>query len=366
VPVIFSRSLAREFAQLASVVAAVLLAITFTTQIIRLLGKAAGGSLPADAVAIFLGFMALNYLPVVLSLSLFIAVLFTLTRAYRDSEMIVWFSLGKGLTDFVRPVFWFALPIVAVVAVLTLFLSPWALKKAGEFQTQIDARSDISRVSSGVFRESKRSNMVFFVETVDPKENRIENVFVQWVQHQQLGVAVAKSGYQEAGDNGEKYLVLLDGRRYDGTPGAADYKITDFERASIRIADADSSANPPNTRSLTPAEIWREPNAERLAELHWRIGLPVSVMVLALLAIPMSYVNPRAGRSWNLILAILVYTIYSNLLSIAQAWTAQGKLSPMVGAWPVHGLMLLIMLVMFAWRSGALPRFSLRRRAVAA
>ncbi len=360
---IFSRSLMREFAQLAVVVGAVLLAITFTTQIIKLLGRAAGGILPGDAVLVFLGFAALNYLPIILSLSLFIAVLFTLGRSYRDSEMIVWFSAGKSLTNFVAPVAKFAAPIVIVVGVLSLFLSPWALRKSGEFQTQIDARSDLTRMSSGVFRESKRNDLVFFVESIDAKTNQIQNVFVQWVQHQQLGVAVAKSGYQEVGPRGERFLILQNGRRYDGTPGQADYKVTDFERAWVRVADGDAGARSPNARMLTPQEIVGAPTLEGMAELHWRIGLPVSVMVLALLAIPLSYVNPRAGRSANLILAILVYTIYSNLLSIAQAWVSQGRLSPWIGAWPVHALMLLVMLSLFAYRSGYRPWRRLRRAA---
>lgn len=361
---IFSRSLMREFAQLAAVVGAVLLAITFTTQIVKLLGRAAGGVLPGDAVLVFLGFAALNYLPIILSLSLFIAVLFTLGRSYRDSEMIVWFSAGKSLTDFVKPVAKFALPIVLVVGALSLFLSPWALRKSGEYQTRIDARSDLTRVSSGVFRESKRNDLVFFVESIDAKKNLILNVFVQWVQHQQLGVAVAESGYQEIGEDGERFLILQNGRRYDGLPGQADYKVTDFQRAWIRIADADAGARSPNARMLMPQEILENPTREGLAELHWRIGLPMSVMILALLAIPLSYVNPRAGRSANLILAILVYTIYSNLLSIAQAWVAQGRLSPAIGAWPVHALMLLVMLLLFLYRSGYRP-WQRRRQASA-
>jgi lipopolysaccharide export system permease protein len=359
--VIFSRSLMREFGQVSLSVGAVLLAITFTTQIIKLLGRAAGGVLPADAVLVMLGFGALTYLPVVVSLTLFIAVLLTLSRCYRDSEMVVWFASGKSLADFVRPVFFFALPLVAAVAALSLFLTPWALKRSGEYETQLDARSDISRVSSGVFRESKSSNRVFFVERVDLKTNQIENVFVQSLQNQKLGVIVAERGYQETHPNGDRFVVLLNGRRYEGTPGAADYKMMDFERYSMRIESKERNAAPPRTRTLTPGQILREPTPERMAELHWRIGLPVSVLILALLAIPLSYVNPRAGRSANLLLAILIYVVYSNLMSIAQVWVAQGKLSPALGLWPVHGFMLVLLAALFAWRLA--PNAWLRRLA---
>ena len=344
---IFARSLIREFGQVALTVGAVLLAILFTTQIIRLLGRAAGGILPADAVMVMLGFGALNYLPVVISLTLFIAVLLTLSRCYRDSEMVVWFANGKSLTDFIRPVFLFALPLVVMVGALSLFLSPWALKKSAEYTDRLDARSDVSRISSGVFRESKNADRVFFVEKVDLETNKIENIFVQSVQHQKLGVIVAEKGYQETHSNGDKFIVLQNGRRYEGTPGQADYRLVDFERYAMRIESKAKEAGPPGVKTMMPNEILREPTPERLAELHWRIGLPVSVLILSLLAIPLSYVNPRAGRSANLLLAILVYMVYSNLMSIAQAWVAQGKLSPIIGLWPVHGFMTIVLVLLF-------------------
>lgn len=356
---IFNRSLMREFGQVALTVGAVLLAITFTTQIIRLLGKAAGGSLPADAVLILLGFGALNYLPVVISLTLFIAVLLTLSRCYRDSEMVVWFANGKSLVDFIRPVMWFALPLVLAVGGLSLFLSPWALKQSAEYANRLDARSDVSRISSGVFRESKNADRVFFVESVDLQSNRIENIFVQSVQHQKLGVVVAEKGYQETHENGDKFIVLQNGRRYEGTPGRADYRIVDFERYAMRIESKVKQTGTPSAKTMSPQDILKEPTPERFAELHWRIGLPVSVLILSLLAIPLSYVNPRAGRSANLILALLIYMTYSNLMSIAQAWVAQGKLSPLIGLWPVHALMALTLLVMFYRRLNNRKRWRL-------
>lgn len=356
---IFNRSLMREFGQVALTVGAVLLAITFTTQIIRLLGKAAGGSLPADAVMIMLGFGALNYLPVVISLTLFIAVLLTLSRCYRDSEMVVWFANGKSLVDFIRPVTLFALPLVLAVGGLSLFLSPWALKQSAEYANRLDARSDVSRISSGVFRESKNADRVFFVESVDLQSNRIENIFVQSVQHQKLGVVVAEKGYQETHENGDKFIVLQNGRRYEGTPGQADYRIVDFERYAMRIESQAKQTGTPSAKTMSPQDILKEPTPERFAELHWRIGLPVSVLILSLLAIPLSYVNPRAGRSANLILALLIYMTYSNLMSIAQAWVAQGKLSPLIGLWPIHAFMALTLLAMFYHRLNNRKRWRL-------
>ena len=159
---IFQRAALREFANTAIAVFVALFAILLTTQLIRLLAEAAGGKLASEAVVALLGFGALNYLPVLLSLTLFISVLMSLSRSYRDSEMVVWFSCGKSLTAWVRPVLIFAVPIVAIIAVLSLFLSPWALSKSSEFRLKMDSRDDVSQVAPGAFKESTMADRVFF------------------------------------------------------------------------------------------------------------------------------------------------------------------------------------------------------------
>ena len=325
----------------------VLLGITVATQLVRFLGLAAGGSITFSGVFALLAFTSFGYLPVLLSLTLFIAVLMSLTRCYRDSEMIVWFSSGLSLTAWIRPVLSFAVPVVIVIALLSLLLSPWAITKSDEFRGYMDNRDDISQVTPGVFRESKQSERVFFVENVSGGENRVANVFVSSTQHSQTGVMVARRGFMETVDNGDRFLVLLNGRRYEGLPGSAEYKISEFGRYAMRIDARETSASTPSTKSLPTRELLHNPNPVYRGELAWRIGLPLSALVLALLAIPLSFVSPRAGRSLNLVLAILVYMIYNNVLSIAQAWIAQQRISLPLGLWGVHAAMLLILAVLF-------------------
>jgi lipopolysaccharide export system permease protein len=325
----------------------VLLGITVATQLVHFLGLAAGGSITLTGVFALLAFTSFNYLPVLLSLTLFIAVLMSLTRSYRDSEMIVWLGSGLSLTAWIRPVLSFAVPIVILIALLSLLLSPWAITKSEEFRNYMDNRDDVSQVATGAFRESKQSERVFFVENVNEGENMVANVFVSSTQHQKTGVIVAKRGFLQTADNGDRFLVLLNGRRYEGLPGTTEYRISEFERYAIRIETSEFKAATPSTKSLTTLDLLRNPTPIHLGELSWRIGLPLSALVLALLAIPLSFVNPRAGRSLNLVLAILVYMIYNNFLSIAQAWIAQQRISLPVGLWGVHVVMLLILAVLF-------------------
>ena len=157
---IFHRALLREFAGLAGAVFMTLFAIALTTRLIRLLGQAAGGKIPTDAVIAFLGFFALGALPVLLSLTMFISVLLTLTRGWRDSEMVIWFGSGLSLTAWLKPVMLFALPQILVIAALSLFISPWAAQMAAQYATRIDARDDVSRVSPGVFGETSGKEYV--------------------------------------------------------------------------------------------------------------------------------------------------------------------------------------------------------------
>jgi lipopolysaccharide export system permease protein len=347
---IFHRAMLREFASLAVAVFLTLFAVALTTRLIRLLGQAAGGKIPTDAVVAYLGFFAIYALPVLLSLTLFISVLLTLTRSYRDSEMVIWFNSGLSLAAWLRPVLTFAVPIVLLIAALSLLISPWAAQKSEQYRARVDARDDVARVNPGVFGESTNRNRVFFVESISGDETRVQNVFVNSVQHQRNGVVISRSGFTEHAPNGDRFLVLEEGRRYEGTPGEPKYRVTEFERYATRI-EAVEGAEPVATHKNLPTwALIESPTNANLGELIWRFGQPISALLLALLAVPMSFVNPRAGRSVNLLFALLTYMVYSNLISVSQARVAQGRLEFGTGWWLVHGVMLLALLAMFALR----------------
>lgn len=347
---IFQRAALREFAQTAITVFIALFAILLTVQLIRLLGQAADGKVTSEAVFALLGFAALNYLATLVSLTLFIAVLMSLSRAYRDSEMAIWFSAGIPLTAWVRPVLSFALPLVIAIAVLSMFLSPWALTKTAEIRQRMEERDDVSQVSPGSFRESARADRVFFVEAVAGAEGRVKNIFISSTQNGRHGVVVAASGHTETAANGDRFLVLENGRRYEGQPGTVEYRIMEFERYGVRIESRESAEVEQSQRNLPLQQLIDNPTPVNLGELLWRIGIPLSALNLALLAIPLSFVNPRAGRTNNLIFAILTFMIYSNMISISRVWVAQGKLPFEIGAWAVHGVMLAVLVALFSRR----------------
>jgi len=347
---IFQRALLREFAALAGAVFMTLFAIALTTRLIRLLGDAAGGHIPSDAVVAFLGFFALTALPVLLSLTMFIAVLLTLTRSWRDSEMVIWFTSGLPLTAWLKPVMTFALPQLAVIAVLSFFISPWAAHMSEQYQSRLAARDDVTRVNPGVFGETGNKERVFFVESISGDASTVRNVFVSSVQQQQGGVSMSRTGRTETAPNGDRFIVLEHGRRYEGTPDEGEFRVTEFERYDARIETSEGEAPVVTAKQLPTWTLVADPSPQNLGELVWRCGVPVSAMVLVLLAIPISFVNPRAGRSANLLFALFTYVVYSNLISVSQARVAQGRLDFAVGLWLVHAGMVLLLVFMFAQR----------------
>lgn len=336
----------------------ILLSILAFTQLVRLLGKSASGAFAVDGVWAILGFGALNYLPTVLSISLFLSVLLTLTRIYRDNEMVVWFCSGIGLTRWIRPVLCYALPVIGLIALLSLVLSPWAVTKVEELKRRLESRDDVSAATPGIFRESKHADRVFFIENVDLGKNRVGNIFVQTLQHEKVGTMVAKEGLQETAANGDRFLVLLNGTRYEGVPGQLDFRIVEFERYAIRIKAVEAKKRPAPLNSLATTYLLSNLTLGNLSELERRLSLPVSALILTLLAIPLSFVNPRAGRSLNLIVAIFIYMIYNNMISVVNSLVGQGKIDPAVGFWGIHGLMFMLLVLLFYRR---VTIFSLRR-----
>ena len=260
---------------------ATLFAITLTTQLIRLLGQAAIGKVLSEGVLALLAFSALNYLPVLLSLTLFITVLMTLSRSYRDSEMVIWFGSGLSLLAWMRPVLLFAAPLVVLVAVLSLFLSPWAIGKAEEYRHQMDTRDEITRVAPGVFREASSADRVFFVEEIAGDEINVQNVFIAQMSDGRLGIMVSRRGYREVAPNGDRFVVLLDGRRYEGVPGNLDFKVMDFERYAQRIEARERQVESASTKAMSTLALLQERGerascgialAHRLADFRARAG----------------------------------------------------------------------------------------------
>ncbi|NBQ84995.1 MAG: LPS export ABC transporter permease LptF [Methylophilaceae bacterium] len=354
---LFKRSLQQELLQTAIGAFAVFFGIVIAQRVTYYIGIAANGSIASNAINTLLGLSMLKFLPMLISLTLFLAVLLTLTRQHRDSEMVIWFSSGMGLTAWIRPVLAFAAPIILLIAFLSLFVTPWATSKSADYKTQLQRQDELATITPGVFKESKNSDRVYFVESFDKLGLEVKNIFIQSMQHQRLGVIVAERGHRETMPNKDNFLIMEKGRRYEGKPGTAEFSSTTFERYALKLESKDAKDQQPvaSIQSVPSSVLIHDHNASNNAEIQGRIATPISALILVLLAIPLSFVDPRSGRSGNMIMAILIYIIYNNMISITQAWLTQARLSPVIGLWPVHALFLLITVYLFYRRTLQLP-----------
>jgi lipopolysaccharide export system permease protein len=347
---IFQRALRRELVSTAGAVFTTLFTVTITVMLIKILGQAAGGKVASQDVIALIGFAALNLLPVLLILTGFIAVLLVVTRSYQDSEMVVWFASGLSLSRWIRPVLSFGLPIVVLTALLSFFATPWANRQSAEFRERFEKRQDIAKVSPGKFQESSSSDRVFFVEGVTG-DTRVKNVFVNTVQKGTDSVVVAREGTIEVDKQGDKFLVMSQGRRYDDASAEHEFRIMEFDRYGVLVSrQGEVAAGNTSARALPTEALVANPNNFNMAELLWRFSLPVMALLLMLLAIPLGFVNPRGGRSANLLIALLMFVFYSNMVSVLQATVVQGRLPVTIAWWPVHLFAALAAVVLFSWR----------------
>jgi lipopolysaccharide export system permease protein len=348
---IFQRALRRELISAAGAVFTTLFTITITVMLIKILGQAAGGKIASRDVVALIGFQALNLLPVILILTGFISVLLVVTRSYQDSEMVVWFTTGMSLSRWIKPVLLFGLPIIFMTALLSFMVTPWANRQSSEFRERFEKREDIAKVSPGRFQESSSADRVFFVEAVAGDAARVRNIFVNTVKDGKVSVVVAREGMFELDQRGDKFLVMEKGRRYEGVPNQSDFQIMGFERYGVLVSrQAQALVGDKSSHSLSTLALLEDMNRFNKGELLWRVALPLMNLVLMLLAIPLGFVNPRGGRSANLLIALLLVVTYLNMVNVTQAAVVQGRMSLEMAWWPIHLIAAVVAGLLFSWR----------------
>jgi len=315
------KELARSFG--ASLVVLVTIIVTMT--LIRTLSLANRGSVNPEEVMMVMGYTVLGYLATILTLSLFIAIVGTLSRMYRDSEMVIWFSAGRGLSSLVKPLFRFAWPVLAVIALLSLVVWPWANQQTQELKERYGKRGDLERVAPGQFQESASGQRVFFLDKDTPDNKSGRNIFISTRDKNRETVTSARSGRVETvGDS--QFLLLSNGQRLENSLSGEGLRISEFEVHGSRVKGTTlTSMDESPTKARSTLELLREPTPRNKGELAWRLGNALAAINFILLAITVSSVNPRVGRSGNLVFALFAFVVYYNLLNLGQNWIASGS-----------------------------------------
>jgi lipopolysaccharide export system permease protein len=363
---IFKRTLQSELIFYSTAVYAALTLITLTFTLIRLLTQAVDGRIDPQTVFVLLGFALVNYQAIVLSLSVFIGTLLVFSRMWRDSEMTIWQASGLSLRSFVWPTLRFAIPIALLAALFSMMIAPWANKQAYEYRDSYEKRGDLSRIATQQFKENRDSSRIFYVGNVDENTQAASNLFIverNPKSPQFESIVAAQQGRIQTAADGDRYLELQQGRRYQlpklqaepSTPTAGktlQIGLMRFEQYQVLLAESPAkvSTTIPYKQQNTLALMGNNDKLSR-GELLWRIGTPLMGVLLALLAVPLSYFNPRSGKSAPLVIAVLLFIVYMNGLNITQNYLQSGKLKPLVALLSPHLAIFSLAMVLLLWRS---------------
>ena len=324
---LFQSSIRKELARSFGATLVVLITIVMTIVLIRTLGQASRGFINPQDVMLFMAYSALGRLPTILTLSLFIAMVSTLSRMYRDSEMVVWFASGRGLAGFLGPLFRFAWPVLLVITLMALFVWPWSNQQTKDMQSRYEQRGDLDRIAPGQFQESSSGNRVFFIDRDLAGEQASNNVFIAATEKGKSSITTARSGRIDTRDNAQ-FLMLENGQRLENVIGQSALKISDFEEYGSKTGDAGTaSENAPEAKLLSTRDLIKAPTRSNMGELAWRLGLALVAFNVVILAVALASVNPRGGRSSNLIFVLLTFVVYNNLVNVGQSWIFSGVIS---------------------------------------
>ena len=365
---LFDSTVRRELARVFGATLVVILTIVLTMFLTPPGGPAARGAGAPQDVVLLLGYVALGHLPTMLALSLFVAVVVTLGRMYRDSEMVIWFASGLGLSRFVRPVLRTSWPVLLVVSLLLLLVWPWGNLSSRELRERYQQRSDLSRVTPGVFQSSSDGRRVFFVERESSDGVNARNVFILMRPDTGESVTSARTGRLEV-EGDARFLVLERGQRNDVNLKSGERTLSSFENYRVLASEvAARSAENRSPRTLRTIDLMRQPTQNNQGELVWRFGLMLAAANLLLLGIGLAATQPRRASNWNLLFALLTFVVYYNLVNLSQSWVAGGRVSMGLALLGLHGSVFALALALLWWRDhAAVTRFGRRpvRRAPA-
>ncbi|MCG5530988.1 LPS export ABC transporter permease LptF [Halorhodospira halochloris] len=350
---IIDRYLFREAAAASFAVFLVLFVVLAANRSIDYLADAAGGEIPAEAVAVLMGLQVLRYLGVVVPAALFIGMVLAMGRLYRDSELPVLAACGVGPALITRGLAYLAVPVAVLVFVLSVYVAPWASYQADVYSEQAARDVDLGAFQAGQFVGGGDIGTLYAGDSTGEGELREVFVYVQDADREVIVRADrAVQDYQP--ETGDRYLVFGDGYRYDGKAGQRDWTVTRFERHGLLVDTREAVDVERDREGTATAELIGSDHLADIAEVHWRLSMPAMVIVLTVLAVPLAKAEPRDGRYGKLLSAVLVYVAYFQLLTTGHEWLEEGRTPAELGLLWVHVAALLAALAWTRYRFGGL------------
>ncbi|WP_166212922.1 LPS export ABC transporter permease LptF [Cognatiluteimonas telluris] len=328
------RYLFREFSQTTLAAVVVLLMVSLGGIFADVLGDVARGRVPAGMMLAQLGLQLIRYLPLVLPLGLMIGMLLAMGRLYRDAEMPVLTSIGIGPRRMLRPVLMLVLPVVAVIALCSLWWGPWAKRTSQEMIIAGSRSLLVAGLEPGRFTELPGGNGVVYVGGMSNDGRQLSRVFVYKQARGRLDVTTARTGALSFVGRNDRYLTLLDGFRVEGPlETGMDFRLMRYASNAMRMPRNEDRAPEDDPQSMTLQALFKDPRREAAAQLHYRIAPPLLALAFALIAVPLSRSSPRQARYGRILLGFLAYLVGTNLMVLGTDWLGSGTLPMAAGLW---------------------------------
>ena len=359
--VIIIRYLVREMLKSQLAILFILLLIFFCQKLVRILGAAVDGEIPTNLVLTLLGLGVSEMAQLILPLSLFLAILMTLGRLYTESEITVMHACGLGKSVLVKAAMILMLFTALVAAVNVGLLGPWSSRYQSEVMQNAKANPGAAALAAGQFQQSGDGKSVLFIENV--KGNTFGNVFLAQLQpkgNARPSVVVADHGNMEQRRDGSQVVTLDNGTRFEGTALLRDFRITDFTNYQAIVGHQEAILDPNDSEQMSFKDLWSSDKPDFRSELHWRLTLVFSVLIMALMVVPLSVVNPRQGRVLSMLPAMLLYLVFFLLQSSLRSSGGKGRIDPALWMWGVNLGYLGLAVLLNAWDTVPLRRIRAR------
>lgn len=335
---------------------AILLLIFMSNQLVLYLNRAANGQIPGLFIMKLMMLELPNLLSLLLPLGFYVALLVAYGRLYAENEMTVLQACGYSPSTLLKHSMIMACFIYLIVLVIMLWGSPFIYAQRALLLRTTGVQTLIQIIAPGRFNEMSGGRQIFYVESMNRAHTRANNVFfaqnTQKDGQEQWDLLWAnQASAQTDSTTAEDYIVLNQGKKYQGIPGQANYQVATFSEYKARLPHPKVSIKE-DFRTLKTSQLWPLNNVSlsKASELQWRLSVPLMVLTLTLVAVPLSRSNSRAGKYANLLPAILIYIIYANFMFVARDWFANGTTPAWLGMWWIH-LVIIFLGLLFLWRN---------------
>ena len=340
------RYLVKETLKSQAAVFLLLMAIFVTQKFVKVLADASDGEIPAGLV---LGFLALStpvLASLILPLSLFLGIMLAHGRLYVDSEMSVMRACGISEWYITRVMLVLAFIMAIITAAFSLWLTPLSVESRYQLEEKVGAKSGLTSLIPGRFQQTANQQAVIFVHNVNAGQEPLQKVFLAQrdieSDVENVRIVYASSGGVNQEADGSEKLILKQGNQYEGKVGQQDYRVIEFDEYQIQIAEQKTEKKRRKLSAYKTVDLIHDPSIDAIAELHWRIAIPLSLPFLVLIAVPLSAANPRQGRFGKMFPALMLYLGYFLMLMAGRKALEAGTIPAQLGLWWVHAILLSI------------------------